>query len=248
VKLSFTARMQEMGFELKDLTDSVIREFAEIAPRLSKSIYRKAKDMAASRLHSTRDQYIAALHEESPEEGIYIVYLDPEADYIEDGYPPFPMLPKLFSGPKAKTAKDGHKYVIIPMRQRTAPINPSNKQQADLSDRLRSEIKMRQWKTSKAGTNKAGKYATTERMVSGKSTHPYLKGLTRVREYESKEAKEKGAPPMSSSYFTFRVASQKQDPSKMWRHPGFAGARIWPELEKWAEFELEQIINDVIDW
>jgi hypothetical protein len=85
-------------------------------------------------------------------------------------------------------------------------------------------------------------------MVSGPGTHPYLKGLTRVREYASKEAKEKGAPPVSSSYFTFRVASEKQDPAQRWRHPGFAGAKIWPELEKWAEFELEKIIDEVIDW
>ena len=246
MKISVTVKMQQMQLEIEKLTADVIGQLKEILPRLGKSIYWKAVQLAGERLHSTRDEYIGALHEENPSEDVYVVYLDPAADHLEDGYAPFPMLPKLFMGAKGKISKDGHRYVVIPMRQRTSAINPSSTKHMDLAERLKAEVRTRQFKTTKAGVDpKSGKYRTTERMVSGPDTPKNLKGLTRVREYANKEAADKGQI-MSSSYFTFRVASEKQDPSKRWKHPGFAGARIFPDLEKFADFELEQILNDLM--
>jgi len=246
MKLIVTVKMQEMQLEIEKLTADVLEQLKKILPRLSKTVYAKAVEMAGQRLHSTRDQYIDALHEENPSEDVYVVYLDPEADHLESGFPSFPMMPKLFMGPKAKISKSGRKYVVIPLRQTTSAINPSSVKQTDLAERLKAEVRTREFKTVKAGVSaKTGKYRTVERMIPGSNTPKNLQGLTRVREFKDKDAAEKGHI-MSSSYFTFRVASENQDASKRWVHPGFPGAKIFPELEQWIEGELEQILVDLM--
>ena len=241
--LSLKVKLDELGFELQEVTDEIARDLVSAVHNLAASTYQKAVELAGSKLHTTRQQYINALHMEQEGEGVWVVYLDAEANDLEDGYDSFNMLPKLASGPKSKVAKDGHRYVVVPMRQRTVPANPNSQKQADLASRLVALSKIRKWDKVKAGVSGAtGKYTTIERMKNSKDDHPYLKGLTRVREYKSPGAKE----PMSSAYFTFRTASTKQDASNHWVHPGFAGAKIFPEVEKWAEFQLEMIINEFL--
>lgn len=241
--LSLKVKLDELGFELQEVTDEIARDLVTAVHTLAASTYQKAVEMTAGRLNSTRQQYINALHMEQEGEGVWVVYLDPEANHLEEGYDAFPMLPKLAMGPKSKVAKDGSRYVVIPLRQRTSAVNPNNAKQADLAARLVSLSKMRKWEKVKAGVSQAtGKYTTVERMKHAKDDHPYLKGLTRVREYKTPGAKE----PMSSAYFTFRTASTKQDAQSHWFHPGFKGAQIFPEVEKWAEFQLEVIINEFL--
>lgn len=245
IKLS--AKLEELGIEIEEIGEQAAQDMVSAVQSLAASTYQKAVEMTGDRLHTTRQTYINALHMSEEGSGIYVVYLDPSANHLEEGMDGFNMLPKLATGPKSKMAKDGSRYVTIPFRNTTAPANPNSSKQKDLAQRLKDEIKTREFKKVKEGVStKTGKYTTVERMVSGQTTHPYLKGLTRVRQYNSQESAQQGEPPASSSYFTFRVASTKQDPTKSWVHPGTNGANIFPELADWAETEMEQIIVDLV--
>jgi hypothetical protein len=248
MEINLKVKLDDLQIELEDLAEDTARELVRTMATLAEQTYEKAMELAGQRLHSTRQEYMNALNfdREGEGPGIFVVSLDPEANHLEDGYDTYQMLPKLAQGPASKTAKDGHKYTIIPIRQTTVPVNPNNQKQVDLASRLKDEVKIRQFKTTQAGVSKqTGKYTTVEKMVSGNSTHPFLKGVVRVREYKSEKEKAGGKPPISSSYFTFRVASEKQNPSEKWVHPGFSGAKIFPDIYNWAEFQLEQLIVEL---
>lgn len=237
------ARTEDLGLTLENITDEIARDLVSAVHNLAANTYSKVVELASQRLHGTRQQYVDALHITQEKEGVWVVYLDPDVNHLEDGYDTFNMLPKLAMGPKSKVSKDGHRYVVIPMRQRMAPLDPTNAKQADLASRLKSLSTMRKWDKVRAGiSGKTGKYTTVERMQHSADDHPYIKGLTRIREYATPKSKE----PISSAYFTFRTASTKQDASKHWVHPGFKGAKIWPDLERWVDLELNQILVDFV--
>jgi len=246
MKLDLKVKLDELQIDMQNLAEETARDMVSMMASLAEQTYEKAKEMASQKLHTTAQQYINALDHGQEDENTWVVTLHKDAEHLEDGYPGFHMLPKLAQGPASKMGKDGHRYTVIPFKHTTAPANPGNSKQADLASRLKSEIKMRQFKQVRAGTSsKTGKYTTVERMVSGASTHPYLKGLVRVREYKSQEhAHQKGSGPISSSYYTFRIASEKQNPAEKWVHPGFVGVKIFPDVFQWAELELEQLIVD----
>ncbi len=239
MKLSLRAKLDDIGID--EIGEEIARDLQASVAELAQLTYNKAVEMTNERLHGTRQDYINALHMEEEGPGVYVVYLDPEMNHLEDGYPAFPMLPKLAQGPKSKISKDGHRYVVIPMRKTTAPVNPGSQKQLDMSVALKKLVAQRRMKKVREGVSpKTGKYTTVERLTSNKGVHPHLQNLVRVREYKTPESKR----PMSSAYFTFRTASEKQDPTSSWFHPGYGGAQIFPDLERWAESQLENIISE----
>lgn len=47
------------------------------------------------------------------------------------------------------------------------------------------------------------------------------------------------------SFVTFRVASENPAAQGKWNHPGFKGAKIFPELEDWAMDQLQKIVDEL---
>lgn len=240
MKLSLKAKLDELGVDLKNMTEQIANDLNLAVAQLAQNTYNKAVEMTSSRLHGTRQQYINALNMKQESPGVYVVYLDPSVSHLEDGYARFEMLPKLAQGPKAKTAKDGHKYVVIPMQKTTSPVNPESPIQKHLAGELKDIIAKRRFQKVREGVSpKTGKYTTVERLTD-KNVHYMLQNLVRIREYKSPGAKR----PLSSAYFTFRTASEKQDANSRWVHPGFTGAKIFPDLAQWTEREMENIIRE----
>ncbi len=243
--IKVSVKLKELGQDMAQLSNEIRDGIMAVTAQLAQLTYNRAVEMTATRLHKTRQQYVDALHLVTESEGVFVVFLDAEADHLEDGYPPFPMLPKLATGPNSKPTKDGKgRYAIIPIRQDADVfvLDKSGDKQ-DLAIQMKRYIDEKKWKTVKEGKSPTtGKYTSVERYTGG-APHPYLQGLTRVREYaNSKEEK-----PLSSAYITFRVASTKQDPNKMWRHPGFAGAQIFPDLERWADMEMTNVLKEFFE-
>lgn len=153
------------------------------------------------------------------------------------------MLPKLAQGPKSKISKEGHRYTVIPIRKGMDDqvAVPGAGGGADMVSAIKSVIDQRKFKLVRAEKSReTGKFTTVER-YTGAVPNANLKGLTRVREYAGAE---KSGSPASSAYFIFRVASEKQDANTRWRHPGFKGANIFPDLERWSNQQLEQILKE----
>lgn len=243
--ISVKAKLDELGIQLQGLGAEVVDGLVATAAKMSELAYNRAVEMTQDRLHSTRQQYIDALQLSQEGPGVFVVSLAEEAEKWEEGFPPFPMLPKLAQGPKSKVAKDGHRYTVIPLRQNVGeemmlPKTSGPGGAPDMVAAIKNIVDERKFKQVKAEQSKqTGKFTTVERYTG--EIHPALKGLTRIREYKGAD---KDESPISSAYFIFRVASEKQDPNTHWKHPGFEGANIFPDLERWADEQLGQIVKE----
>lgn len=239
MRINIKAKISQMGLDPKKLSDDIMKDLRQALEQLSRLTYNKLVEIASQKLHSTRDQYINALKMGKEGDDVWVVVLMPEANHLEEGYGPFDMKYGLTHGPKSKVAKDGHRYAVIPLRHTTEAANPNNAKQLDLASRLKQVVQERKFKKIREGVSeKTGRYTTVEKLTDN-DVHPYLRGMVRVREYAEKGA----TKPLSSAYFTFRVASEKQS-SSAWRHPGYAGISAFPEASRWAESQVEVILRE----
>jgi hypothetical protein len=122
------------GFE--DFREDFVHKLDSAAQLLSAQADAHIKEQAAQRLHTRREEYIQALSLESVTQGVYAVTLQPEARWIEDGMEPHNMLEDLLSSDKARTAKDGSKYVVVPFKH-----SKGETQQTHVERRILTAIK-----------------------------------------------------------------------------------------------------------
>jgi hypothetical protein len=81
-----------------------------------------------------------SLHEE---DGVWVLELDAEAVWIDDGMPQHSMLDDLLASPKAQTAKDGSRFLVVPFQHSgKGPTEQTSTQQA-LAGALKGAMKQR---------------------------------------------------------------------------------------------------------
>lgn len=177
---------------------------------------------AQSILRSTCQEYIEALYVTDD----LRIAIRQEKAYLEDGFDRREMLDDLLNSPKAKTSKiDGDKYVIIPLRQKP----DANITQAISKKTSELFVKGRESKASST---------TLQRMVSD------MQNLTR---------RSSNAPVAArgASEKAFAVASEKQDPSKDWVHPGFQGVNQLEFINQQLQTDLQEnavrLIEDAVN-
>lgn len=244
ININFVDIAESMGVAIEEMADEAVSQMQGAVAEAAALTYNKAVELAGERLHSTKMDYINAL-DIKEEDGVWIVSLDPSANYLEDGYGPRKMLPGLAQGAKSRTTKDGsHRYTIIPIRQHTSPQNSQNPKQVQIASEMVRAIRTQRFQEVRRGINpNTGKLTTVERLENNPAISPYLQGLVRVREYKTAPGKD---PQITSSqYLTFRVASENQDSGEQWVHPGYHGAQIFPDLGDWAVEQVEQIIRQI---
>lgn len=244
----------------------VIREITEMA-------YGRAQELAAERLRSTRQQYINGLKFEEAGEGIFVLSLDPSVAYLEEGFSAFDMIKAgLARGAKSQLNKNNERFVRIPFEHSkgaASPSSPENKrpiQQSQGSQTTKGSLAADLKKLEQifgangqtkgpSGNDLTGKVWSMRKSTSGpqwnyqdalgrKDTQTVtgvsqlLSGLTKVQ-YEGKAEKTK------SAYLTWRTATDKPGSGK-WIHPGMAGAKIFPDVEKWIEEQFAAKVQELL--
>jgi hypothetical protein len=268
----------------------------------------KAKDWAAIRLHSTRQQYESACNVVQLGPNKWAIVLNADAAHLEEGYASFDMKKGMLDSkavvktgknagkPWVRISKDGFKYAIVPMDQsgtgNGAGMNSPDSQvqiqnpvtmgqngilgrsngpgavgtqsrgdlKADMDHMIKRANKVG-FKNAPSGTRLVGGANPNEmtmvqpgqkvsdgtpfnlgKSMGGRSIegNPLLNGLVK-NEFQQKQ--KNGKTVTKSAYMTYRVVSEK---SKGWIHPGFWGARIFPDLEQWASQALPRMIEDIL--
>jgi hypothetical protein len=98
-------------------------------------------ELAAQQLHSRRKKYVDAVTM-SYEEGVWVLSLDASVLWIEEGLEAGDMLDAMLKSPKAKTARDGSKYLIVPFQHNALPQNTPASQRP-IVDAVKAEMKKR---------------------------------------------------------------------------------------------------------
>lgn len=257
--------LAELAKEFRPAIDKAMKDAAR---DLSTQVYSHIVEQAQEKLHSTREKFLKALHYEQVEDDTWVVQLDKEAMFIEEGIPPNKdMLDGLLKSSKAKTAKDGSRYIVVPFQHNKGPTSQTPAQ-TTLTDTVKAEMKKRQIPYGKIENGPDGKPKTglihsfdimrnpiksangpgqgkgpIGSVRQGPTGIPFLQG---VRVYQHVTKDKEGKEKASKSIMTFRIASSKHKGQGRWIHPGLEAKKFLDEAAEWAKKEFEDRIRDQI--
>lgn len=229
---------------------------------LTVATYARIDEMARQTLHTRRSLYMEHL---SPpiqvSDDCWLISLGVKSFWIEDGVRAGSMLPALLASPKAKRAKDGSTYLVIPFVHGGGKTQ-NTPAQMNLIDTIRSELKSRKipYKSIERnpdGSAKLGRlhsfnimnaplktangpgqgHGPIGQVRQGKTGIPFLRG---VGVYQKEVTDKAGKTSTKREIVTFRVASSKQIGTGKWDHPGLVGVHLMDKALVWAREEWER--------
>lgn len=220
-----------------------------VAETIAIAAYNTGSDIVQQKLHSTRLDYQNHFHYKKIDKSNHEIWLDPEANHLEDGYGSFDLKPGLLKnvsnnpGKKGQgISKDGTRWKVIPFRHKTEKaasnlVEQYLGQQADevlrtgISRLNRMPTDLTKIQSDSSGAPLQGNVG---RIANNPLIHPTLQGLTKYQ----KTYKE----VTQSQYMTFRVVSDKSKAGS-WIHPGFDGVHAFRDMEHFIDKELDRIIR-----
>lgn len=270
--ISLRAKLEDVEYDFNALDKGMSMQFRKAVAGLARAAQSEWIRLAQDRLVTSRETYVNGLRQaESFEtksvggEPVYTITLVGDmANNIEHGMSSFDMKavrPGWLGGSKARTSKDGHKYVIIPFRHSTssnARLGYSGKAaKADLKTELKKTAKEYGLNKMVRRTEYSGRMGDhvqnviegpVARVPNKAPVHSYLKGLTRIQTAQSGYIEKAGVIAKqrgSAQLMTWRIMSEKSAPGS-WIHPGITAKLLLPEVEMWANNELGRIVETVL--
>jgi hypothetical protein len=236
-KLYLDVKAKELGKSLENISEFVKADLENALEGLVYTIYNQGVVYAQQRLNKTRLQYLNSYHYQKMGDNIYLIYLDDETNYLEDGYNSFDMKPGLLNGPKSRLSKDGKsRYNTVPFHHMPYSKAPASMAQQQIRQNLLDTIKRH--KLDEVFKSAAGKpLEGVVARLKGKDMAANLQGLVKIQKVYDKK--------VEGHYMTFRRVSSKSDPSK-WIHPGWKGAKIFDSLEEFSNEKIEEILNTIL--
>ncbi len=261
-EFSIKAKLIEKGVDISSFDAGMVAAFELEVAGIAQAARNEWVRLAMARCQTSRDIYVGGLRaagsfRTSRTTGgatqFEISLVGEMPNNLENGMDSFDMKtvrPGWLGGSKAKTGKDGKKYITIPFRHSTgnsARMGYTGKAKAinspDLKTQLRATVKSygldRMVRTA-TGNVVSGSVA---RVPNTAPVHPYLQGLTRIQQPSSGStaAGQRG----SGQLMTFRRMSENSDPSS-WIHPGLPGVKILPDVEKWVDGQVDTMIGMIL--
>ena len=243
--------------DIERVLEPVARKAMEDAAQRMVAMTRgKAIELANERLHTRRQMFIDGLNMVEVNDSTYLITLDADVRWIDDGLPQHNMIDNLLNSPKAKTAKDGSKYVVVPFRHGPSGPTQQTPAQSTLLNTIKGELKKRgipygKIESGADGSPKLGtlhKFSITQKpiktsnspgqgkgpvgeVMQGPTGIPLLQGIQiRQRMQKNKD----GSESVKRDIMTFRVASSKHKDQGRWEHPGLQPMNIMEDTAKWA--------------
>lgn len=259
--ISLKVKLEESGFELDDLSSGAQETLIAAVGAVARAARDEWTRLAQNRLRTGREIYINGLRQagsfiekDSGREKTYeITLVGKMPNNFEFGMASFDMKtvrPGWLYSSKTKISKSGKRYRIIPFRHsQTSPARlaySGKAREVNLQATLKKIVRkysMDQMVTTSGGRavegmvkrvpnlKKTGKIAR----VFDKASHHPLSGLTRIQKNYP------GGP--QGHLMTFRVMSE--DAVGKWIHPGIKAANLLPEVQAWADAEMDRIIASV---
>jgi len=254
MKISVEAKLAELGENIESISGAMREQFKHAIAGIARGAQAEWIRLAQERLKSSRADYIDGLSKAQSFKAysvgtkqVYEVQLVGRMpNNFEFGMAGFDMKsvrPGWLGGSKAKTNKEGKKYISIPFRHSmssSARVAYSGRAaKMGLQSKLKSTAK--RYGLDKMIRSTSGRVipGPVARVPNVSSVHPFLRGLTRIQKPTSSG---KG----SSTMMTFRTMSENSSPSS-WVHPGIVGAKILPIVERWVDTELGRVIKTILE-
>lgn len=266
----------------EQLSQAHIRAAQSAMRDLAVETYAKAQEMASQRLNSTRQKYADSLSFDQAGDNHWVITLDGDAKYLEEGYPSFNQIEAgLARGPKSKVSKAGHRYVVIPFEHKQAaaakghPMHDVAVQRGQAAETTKGNlaedlkrlkkifgiknpimgpggqaVQGKAWSITKNEFGPQWSYSDaagsqmTAAITGGRPIHKNLQGITGVQFQQKTRG---GGERTKTAHMTWRIASENPNAKGKWIHPGFSGAKIFPDLEQWAASQLNMRLREIFD-
>ena len=231
------AQMQQEATQAQEMVKVAV---ATLATATNQQIVKQVND----KLHSRREKYKDALSFKQVADNLWVIELDAKAMWIEEGKEAGSMLDDLLKSPKAKTDKDGHKYLIVPF-EHTKPPTKQTVEAQSITDILKKGLKQAGVGFKKLDRNPDGsvKQGLVHKGDYGgpKKPHWSNRALDGVRVYQHAMKNPDGSPKTDKKgnamgrrdIMTFRIASEKHR-GKKWEYPGIEGTHFFEHAWEWA--------------
>lgn len=239
IKIDLKIRVEGIVKDMTKLKDTIVKDLKKQLGAVSKSVYNEGLRLADQRLHQSGPYWKDNFKYMKVSENVYEIYLvdDSIANDYEEGFEGFDMKPGFLKSQKAKTTKDGKgRYMDVPINIQPMAKAPASASIMDMRSAVAAVLKdktvskrIEEYNQGSKGLSGMGEVTRFENIQD-----PKVKGLVKIK------------PPVGNSkYFIFRRVSNKSLKTK-WNHPGFKGASIFPDLEKFAEKSIEDLLKRII--
>lgn len=251
------APLLNVAEKLTDAAKAAMRKHGELLVAQTRA---HIVEQANIKLHTRRQLYVDNLTHLQVDENTWVINLDAKARWIDDGMPEHNMIDDLLKSSKAKTAKDGSKYVVIPFQHKKGPTQMTPAQ-ATLLNTIKSELAKQKIPYGKLETGGDGKVklgllhkldikdapiknsnapgqgkGPVGAVMQGNTGIPLLQGL---RIYQTKVKDKSGHESIRRDIMTFRIASSKQKGQGKWDYPGTSAVPLMAEGYDWAKRQWE---------
>jgi len=239
MKIDINTKIKDLDKDFEKLGEQVVKEIQAKIEMFSKAVYNEGLRLSAEKLGTSLANYQSNLKYEKIGDNIYQIFLveDSFAEKFEEGFKGFDMKPGFLNSPKAKTTKDGlNKYFDVPFQIQPHAKSRASKRITDMRSAVQAAISDKTVEKRITEFNKDSKgLARFGNVTRYKTGDPRTEGLVNI------------APPGggTSKYFIFRRVSRNSDPSKF-LHPGYDGAKIFEELEKFTEKGIEDLLKGIL--
>lgn len=249
VNLDFDTVLNQVEGNLLEIQ----QELEASVEMLALSAHAKVSELAAERLHSRlhiwQEHFTIENSFAKVDNNTYVITIPRELEWIEDGQDAHSMLPALLSSPKAKVAKDGSRYIVVPFKHNKGPTKqPLFAQQVtkELRSKLRKiGVPYSKMETDHQGRPRLGKLHSFN-FGGPKRPHWTSPVLDGVRIYQKMVKDKRGRDVVQRDIMTFRVASSKHFGLK-WEYPGIPGEKFLVQVQHWAEQEWEtKIVPEIL--
>lgn len=208
--------------------------------------------VAGEELKSTSRDYIGGIQQpEITKSGVMVQLLGVLPNMVEQGWAPHDLRATVLRSPKAKTSKEGHKYMAIPFRHGTPGTTGRNvgrempkaihKVARHLAPHMAvGGVTVKGQRLQVGGKmSKAAKAILTKKERSWHSASIYL-GMIRKAETQGTKGTARAA---TTGYSTFRTISENvRKAEQHWMHPGIRARRIATKVQR----HIREIANSVV--
>lgn len=248
---------------LASLPETARREMRDAAQKLSVMAKARALELARDKLRTRRQAFVDNLSVFQESDDTWVLVLAASAMFIEEGLPPgFDMLEGLLKSPKARQGKNG-RYVVVPFRHGPAQQATPPQQDLISTIRAELKRQNIPWagiERDEQGRPRYGRLHSLnindKPLKTGQGPGQGWGPVGDVRQGPNARQRAGGGPGGGGTPFlagtsiyqrpdastksgarrdilTFRVASESQRGTGLWKHPGAPPVKILDEVHAW---------------
>lgn len=236
-----TINADEVAAQIGQKAEDIKKKLRQSVQGLAGAAHAKVLELAGEKLKTLQSKYKDAVSFEQVDDNLWVVTLDSSARWIEDGHGAWSMYDSLAKSSKAKTSKEGNKYMAIPFEHSKKPSEQSPRAQR-VTDHIRDFLKKEKVPYKKIEYNADGspklgllhRFNTDKspgllmKHPSGKAKSPLLQGLA-IYQRQDESGK------IKRDVMTFRMISEKTKGDGRWEYESRQGVNIFQETHEWAK-------------